>query len=139
MAGGRATAGLPIAASRVTDTKLRFSHYLFTPDTPLPVQLEFEYIRRPDVLDEGRIPPVPIEHRRILSYGCAYLILADKDDTTAPLVWQQFQAQWKAMLDDYRRGLRRMSTRWGVVQPSRVTAAWGPPLWTSGGLPVWSW
>ena len=139
MAAGRTQSGLPVVAARVTETKLRFSHYLYTPDTPYPVQIEFEYIRRPDVLAEGAIPMVPIQHRRILSYGLAYLILADKDDSSATPVWQQFQAQWKAMMDEYRRGLRRMSSRWGVVQPSRVTQAWGPPLWTSGGLPVWSW
>jgi len=139
MAGGRTTAGFPVVAARVTETKLRFSHYLYTPDTPLPVQLEFEYINRPDVLSEGTIPAIPVQHRRILSYGLAYLILSDKDDSTAADLWQKFQAQWKAMADEYRRGLRRMSSKWGVVQPSRVTAAWGPPLWTSGGLPVWSW
>jgi len=139
MAGGRTTAGLPIVAARVNETKIRFSHYLFTPDHLLPVQIEFEYIRRPDVLMEGTVPAIPIQHRRILSFGCAYLILADKDDSAAAVLWQQFQAQWKAMTDEYRRGLRRMSSRWGAVQPSRVTAAWGPPLWTAGGLPVWSW
>jgi hypothetical protein len=139
MASGRSMGGLPVVAARVTETKLRFSHYLNTPDTPLPVQIEFEYIRRPDVLGEGSVPPIPIEHRRILSYGCAYLILADKDDSTATSLWQQFEAQWRAMLDDYRRGLRRMSTRWGVVQPSRLSGAWGVPRWTSGGLPVWTW
>jgi hypothetical protein len=139
MAGGRTTAGFPVVAARVDETKIRFSHYLYTPDHCLPVQLEFEYIRRPDVLLEGSISKIPIQHRRILSFGCAYLILADKDDSAAAVLWQQFQAQWKAMGDEYRRGLRRMSSRWGVVQPSRVTAAWGPPLWTAGGLPVWSW
>src|SRR5262249_13238849 len=139
MAAGRTQSGRAVGAARVTETKLRFSHYLYTPDTPYPVQIEFEYIRRPDVLAEGAIPMVPIQHRRILSYGLAYLILADKDDSSATPVWQQFQAQWKAMMDEYRRGLRRMSSRWGVVQPSRVTQAWGPPLWTSGGLPGWAW
>jgi hypothetical protein len=139
MAAGRTQSGLPIVAARVTETKLRFSHYLFTPDTPFPVQIEFEYLRRPEVLAEGSIPMVPIQHRRILSYGLAYLILADKDDSAAGPVWQQLQAQYRAMQEEYRRGLRRMSTRWGVVQPSRVTPAWGPALWTAGGLPVWSW
>jgi len=139
MGAGRSTGGLPIAAARVDETKLRFSHFLNTPDAPYPVQIEFDYIRRPDVLGEGSVPPMPAQHRRTLSYGLAYLILADKDDNTAAMVWQQFQAQLKAMADEYRRTMRRMSTRWGVVQPSRVTAAWGPPLWTTGGLPVWNW
>jgi len=136
---GRAAGGIPVAAARVTESKLRFSHFLFTPELPLPVQVEFEYIARPDVLAEGSVPLVPIEHRRILAYGCAYLILADKDDSAAKDVWGQFEAQWRAMLDDYRRGMRRMSTRWGVVQPSRVTGGYGPAFWTSGNLPVWSW
>src|SRR5262249_33286014 len=69
MAMGRTQSGLPVVAARVTETKIRFSHFLYTPDTPYPVQLEFEYIRRPDVLAEGAIPMVPIQHRRILSYG----------------------------------------------------------------------
>lgn len=139
LTSGRVMGGLPICAARVQETKIRFSHFLYTPEAPLPVQVEFEYIARPDVLAEGSVPPVPIEHRRILAYGCAYLILADKDDGSATGLFQMFEAQWKAMLDDYRRGLRRMSSRWGVVQPSRVSGSFGPAFWTTGNLPAWSW
>jgi hypothetical protein len=136
---GRAYGGVPIVAARVDEKKLRFSHYLNTPDNPYPVQIEFEYVRCPEVLAEGSVPPIPVQHRLLLSFGVAYLILVDKDDSAAQALFGQWQAQLKAMTDEYRRTLRRMSTRWGVIQPSRVTGTWGPPLWTSGGLPAWSW
>jgi hypothetical protein len=136
---GGPTGGLPIVAARVTERRLRFSHYLNTPQQPLPIQVEFEYIGRPDLIQEGTLPMVPIQHRRILSYGAAYLILNDKDDATAPQLWQTFQAQWKAMADEYRRNLRRMSTRYGTVQPSLVMTGWrGPWGWTTpSSLPLW--
>jgi hypothetical protein len=139
MTTGRTFGGLPVVAARVDERKLRFSHYLYTPDTPLPVQIEFEYIRCPEVLAEGSIPPIPMQHRILLVFGLAYLILVDKDDGSNQALYGQFQAQVKAMTDEYRRTLRRMSNRWGVVQPSRVTGTYGPPRWTTGGLPAWNW
>src|SRR5262249_53207639 len=65
--------GLPILAARINQSRIRFSHFLQTTDT-LPIQIEFEYIRAPDVIAEGTIPTIPVQHRRILSYGAAYLI-----------------------------------------------------------------
>ena len=139
MTTGRTFGGLPIVAARVDERKVRFSHYLYTPDTPLPVQIEFDYIRCPELLAEGSIPPIPPQHRNVLAFGLAYLILVDKDDSAHQALYGQFQGQLKAMTDEYRRTLRRMSTRWGIVQPSRVTGEYGPPRWTTGGLPAWNW
>lgn len=130
--------GYPLLAARVTDSRLRFSHFLNTPSTPQNVQLEFEYIRRPPVIAEGVIPSIPIQHRRILSYGAAYLILDDKQDGASQSKYQQFLAQYQAMRDEHARDMRRMSTRWGVVQPARAGGNWSFRL-TESGLPVYVW
>lgn len=131
-------AGLPECAARVTADRLRFSHYLDTSSVPRAVQVEFDYIRRPPPLAAGIVPLVPEAHRRVLSYGAAYLILDDKDDSAAQSLWTRFQAQYKALRDEELRGALRMSTRWGVIQPARSTGTGG--LWyTDGGLPVYAW
>lgn len=130
--------GLPILAARVTANRVRFSHFLYTPNTGLPLQLEFEYLRRPDVIAEGTIPLIPIEHRRILSYGAAFLILDDKADTEAQAKHGMFLAQYKAMRDEHARDLRKMSTRWGVAQPPRAGGN-RAILLTETGLPVYIW
>lgn len=132
-----AQGGMPVLAARVTDDRIRFSHYLDTPSDPDLVQIEFEYLRRPPPLLSGVIPLLPLEHRRVLSYGAAFLILDDKDDNAAQGMWGLFQAQWKAMRDEDIRSRLRMSSRWGVVQPARTS---GLSLWrTTSGLPVFSW
>ena len=141
--GGSASAttvgsGTPVLAARVTDRRIRFSHFLNTPASPFPVQAEFEYIRRPPVIAEGTIPMIPIQHRRILSYGAAYLILNEKGDSTAPSYLAMFLAQWKAMKDEHSHDLRRMSSRWGVIQPPRASGSFAFRL-TDTGLPVYVW
>jgi hypothetical protein len=125
--------GMPYAAARVTHDRIRLSHYLDTPTVPRNVQVEFEYIRRPPVLAEGSIPLLPVEHRRILSYGAAFLILNDRDDSSAKDVWGMFEAAYKAMRDEEVRDRRRMSSRWGVVQPARAISR------MDAGLPVYYW
>jgi hypothetical protein len=134
--GGSGT--MPVMAARVSDTQLRFAPLLNTPQTSLPIQVEFEYIKRPDFITEGSIPNVPLEHRRILSYGCAYLILDDKDDSGSGSLWQKFQAQYQAMLQEYVRGLQRMSSRFGKIQPSRLSGLRSVMV-TESGLPVYIW
>jgi hypothetical protein len=125
-------------AARVTDQRIRFSHFLNTPNSTNPMQLEFEYIRRPDVIAEGTIPLVPIEHRRILSYGAAFLILDDKKSSQMNSMWAHFEATYKAMRDELARDMRRMSTRFGVVQPPRASGSRSIML-TETGLPVYIW
>jgi hypothetical protein len=125
--------GMPYAAARVTHDRIRLSHYLDTPTVPRNVQVEFEYIRRPPVLAEGSIPLLPVEHRRILSYGAAFLILNDRDDSSAKDVWGMFEASYKAMRDEEVRDRRRMSSRWGVVQPARAISR------MDAGLPSYYW
>jgi hypothetical protein len=130
--------GVPMLAARVTDTRIRFSHFLNTPNSTNPMQLEFEYIRRPNVIAEGTIPLVPIEHRRILSYGAAFLILDDKKSSQMNSMWAHFEAAYKAMRDELTRDMRRMSTRFGVVQPARASGSRSIML-TETGLPVYIW
>src|SRR5262249_31471450 len=130
--------GLPILAARVTQDRLRFSHFLNTPNTTVPIQIEFEYMRRPDLIAEGTIPLIPIEHRRVLSYGVAYLILNDKVDTEEERKYGMFVAAYKAMRDEHARDMRRMSSRWGVVQPPRSSGHRSIML-TETGLPVYIW
>lgn len=129
-------AGWPELAARVTQSKLRFSHYLGTTAqgaaANVLLQLEFEYIRRAEIIAEGSIPVIPVEHRRVLSYGAAWQMLDDKDDSSADRMWLRFQAQYKALLDEHRRDARAMSPFWGVVRP-RVAPLDQPlvatPLW----------
>jgi hypothetical protein len=130
--------GVPMLAARVTDTRIRFSHFLNTPNSTNPMQLEFEYIRRPNVIAEGTIPLVPIEHRRVLSYGAAFLILDDKKSSQMNSMWAHFEASYKAMRDELARDMRRMSTRFGVVQPARASGSRSIML-TETGLPVYIW
>jgi len=127
---------MPECAARVGADRLRLSHYLDTADQP--VLVEFDYIRRPPPLAAGVVPMVPEEHRRVLSYGAAYLILDDKDDSGAQGLWTRFQAQYKALRDEEIRGGMRMSSRWGVVQPARSTGT-GGLWWTESGLPGYVW
>jgi len=131
------TSGVPVLAARVTDTRLRFSHFLNDP-TGLPVMIEFEYIRLPPVLAEGVIPTIPIQHRRALSYGAAYLILDDKDDNTMDSLYARFVAQYRAMRAEQNRDARRMSSLYGVVQPARFDNRQMVRL-TESGLPVFFW
>ena len=65
---------------------------------------------------------VPVEHRRVLSYGAGYLLREDKDDSGMGRAFGMFQAQYKALLDEYRRNLRNASPQWGVVVPRVVSA-----------------
>jgi hypothetical protein len=130
--------GVPMLAARVSDTRIRFSHFLNTPNSTLPMQLEFEYIRRPNVIAEGTIPLVPIEYRRILSYGAAFLILDDKKSSQMNSMWAHFEAMYKVMRDGLARDMRRMSTRFGVVQPARASGSRSIML-TETGLPVYIW
>src|SRR5215475_14464563 len=131
--------GLPLLAARVTDSRIRFSHFLQTQGADLlPLQLEFEYLRRPDVILEGVHPLVPLQHRRILSYGAAALILQDKNDADAANLFAFFSAQYKAMRDEHASDMRRMSIRWGVIQPPRASGNRSIIL-TETGLPVYLW
>src|SRR5215471_3179084 len=130
--------GLPVLAARVTDTRIRFSHFLNTESDPNPAQLEFEYIRQPPVIAEGTIPMIPSQHRRCLSYGAAYLILSNKQDAQYQNLYNMFIAQYAAMQNEYERDARRMSARWGVIQPPRSSGN-RAILLTETGLPIYVW
>jgi hypothetical protein len=141
--GGNASAtttgsGMPVLAARVTDTRLRFSHFCNTPANPFPVQAEFEYIRRPQVIAEGTIPPIPIEFRRILAYGAAFLILDDKKSSQQDSMLADFISTYDAMAIQHGRDMRRMSSRWGVIQPPRSSGNRSIML-TETGLPIYVW
>lgn len=132
-------AGRPELAALVTDRKIRFSHFLGTTaqgaPADAPLQLEFEYIARPEPLTEGVIPKVAYEHRRVLSYGAGYLIQDDKSDTDRDRTFGKWQAQYKAMLDEFRRNIRNASSKYGVVIPRSVDQP--ARLRTESGIKVW--
>jgi hypothetical protein len=141
--GGNASAtitgsGMPVLAARVTQDRIRFSHFLNTPANPVNALVEFEYLRRPDVIAEGTIPLIPIEFRRVLSYGAAYLILDDKKSSQMDSMFAHFMDLYGAMRNAHTRDLRRMSSRWGVVQPPRASGNRAIML-TSTGLPIYVW
>ncbi len=122
-----------------TVQKVRFSHFLGTTAANTgaitPLQLEFEYIFRPEPLYEGNIPAVPLEHRRIISFGGAYLILEDKADNERDRMWARFRTAYRAMVNEYRQSIKNASTRWGVPIPRFIDEP--RRLRTESGLVVW--
>jgi hypothetical protein len=88
---------------------------------------EFWYTAQPTPLaDGGSDPVVPLRHRRLLSYGAAYLILLDKKDDASATVYQQFASQWDAMERDQHRNFRNASSRYGRLVSS------APGAWRTG-------
>lgn len=91
--------GVPICACMAgydatnSKSRLRFSHYV---DDPL--DLEFDYIFTPSALTAGSGKPIfPDAHRRVLSTGAAFMILLDKEDSSAATRLQEFQSYFAAM------------------------------------------
>src|SRR5262245_23551084 len=128
----------PVAAARITEDRLRILPFLNSPADPDNVQVEFEYIKEPEVIAEGVIPAVPIHHRRVLSYGVAYLILLDKGDSDSQGLFQQFQSQYQAMKSEHLKEAQRMSSMYGRLGPARASH-WTAIRFTESGLPVYVW
>lgn len=106
---------------------LRFSHY---PDNTY--DLEFDHLALPDTLTDTSTPPLPSAHRRILSFGAAYLILLDKTDANAVVRYQQFTSAWGAMASEHSKQVGRGGELFGRLLPRRQGN--DRPLRTASGL-----
>ena len=120
----------PQLAALVTERRIRFSHL---PDQNYTV--EFEYIEQPDPLEAGTTPTVPRQHRRVLSYGAAYLLLSDKEDSGMARLASMFSDAYRAMADEQRTTLQRASGRYGRVFPRAGRAQ--DQLRTVSGTPIY--
>jgi hypothetical protein len=125
--------GTPCLAALVTDSKMRFSHFLGSDDNPLP--LEYEYIERPAAIAAGVTIIVPYEHRDVLCFGAAYLILYDKSDSKAASELTVWKSQYDALLSEYQRKMHAASPLYGKIitrdqTPTRL-------LRTASGWPIY--
>jgi len=117
---GNISPGTPKLAALVNESTLRFSHYLL--DGPLDVT--FEYVQSHTALARGGTPNIPHAHRRILSYGAAYLIMWEKRDRSRGEVFTLFSTAWDAMMADHYK--QTMGPNFGQIIP-RPTGRWGGP------------
>jgi len=98
---------------------LRVSHY-----ADAITDAEFDYVAQPTGFATGaESPPMPLVHRRILSFGAAYLILLDKTDSNAGVRYKQFVSGWEAMADEHTKQVGRGSTTFGRIIPRGTTQA----------------
>src|SRR5262249_9551700 len=71
-----------------------------------PVVAGFEYLyKQAELVDAtgSELPPMPHQHRRVLSLGAAYLMLFDKVDSKAGSVQRMFMDAWEAMAEEQYR------------------------------------
>lgn len=81
---------------------LRMSHML----QDGPIVAWFEYLAKvTELVDSAGTeePPMPHQHRRVLSLGAAYLMLFDKVDSKAQTVQRMFMDAWEAMAEEHYR------------------------------------
>jgi hypothetical protein len=81
---------------------LHFSHML----QDGPIVCEFEYLFKQTELADStgtEEPPMPHQHRRVLSLGAAYLMLFDKVDAKYAQVGKMFSDAWEAMAEEHYR------------------------------------
>lgn len=112
--------GVPVLAAMVATRTLRLSHY---PSVPLVA--EYDYIAQPTALTTGTTPAIPQPHRRLLSYGAAYLIAVEKRDSMGDTFLALFRTAWQGLRRDQYQTVTHASGRSGVVIPRPV----------GGGLP----
>ena len=99
--------GTPLIAAIVNDAStehlaLHLSHML----QDGPIVAEFEYLfKQGELVDTlgTEEPPMPHQHRRLLSLGAAYLMLFDKVDGKMGTAAQMFQSAWQAMAEEHYR------------------------------------
>jgi len=91
-------AGVPTHAAIVGDGRIAFSHY-WLDGTDYGPTIEYDYIQRPTAFSTGsETPVVPYEHRRVLSFGAAWLMAALKQDGgRSELLWGMFQGAYEVM------------------------------------------
>jgi hypothetical protein len=86
----------------VAPIALHFSHML----QDGPINAEFEYLTKvTEMADSTGLeePPLPYQHRRLLSLGAAYLMLFDKVDAKYQQVGKMFESAWQAMAEEQYR------------------------------------
>lgn len=71
-----------------------------------PIVAEFEYLsKQAELVDVTGTeePPLPHQHRRVLSLGAAYLMLFDKVDSKYAQVGKMFESAWQVMAEEQYR------------------------------------
>lgn len=130
----RVAEGTPVLAGFLADGWIRTSHFPTTPTIAA-----YEAIVRPVALSAGNPdtaqPIVPKAHRRILSLGAALLILMDKSDSRADVVFDEFTSVWRSLVNsddrpEHRssRGYAQLKSRGGRTS-IRTTTSGLPVLW----------
>lgn len=102
-----------------------------------PTRIEYEYIPIPADLtlvnpSIDPLPLIPREHRSVLSFGAAYWLMVDKEDSRADLYQRYTQAKIQAMLMERRREFDDQTADFAKLNP-RQDHYWRPfPRSTSG-------
>jgi len=116
------------SAAGYTIPQLHFSHV----PTDGPIVVEFEYLFKPTVLTTSLEPTIPLQHRRVLALGAAYLMLIDKNDARQAQVGGMFRDAWDAMaMDEVQLGANNDQYGRLIVFPGSSTYA--QPLRTASG------
>jgi len=118
-AARRESAGLgcPSHACLQDEVTLQFSHYI----EGNFMDVEFEYIPDASQLTRGGTDPViPQHHRRILSYGAAYLIMWEKRDKNRGEAFGLFSGAWEGMANEQYK--QTMGSAYGQItaRPGQV-------------------
>lgn len=93
---------MPLRGATDQQYGLHFSHML----QDGPIVPEFEYLAEvTEMVDSTglEVPPLPVQHRRVLSLGASYLMLFDKVDAKYTRVGQMFMDAWEAMAEEHYR------------------------------------
>lgn len=124
---GQTWVGTPVCAAIVNDAStehlaLHMSHML----QDGPIVAEFEYLFKQDELLDStglEVPPMPHQHRRVLSLGAAYLMLFDKVDSKFQQVGKMFMDAWEAMAEEqYRQATDNANFGRILTRPREVAA-----------------
>lgn len=136
--------GTPMAAallipSNATGTTAPAVHFSHVP-TDGPWVIEFEYLKSQTALaisgtdaSDTTDAPLPLQHRRVLSLGAAYLMLVDKNDGRQDRIGAMFRDAWDAMaMDDAQLGAN--NDQYGRLLAFPGIGGNSQPLRTSSGL-----
>lgn len=82
-------------------------------------RIEYSYIPFPDDLASSSIPLLPLEHRKLLSYACAYEILKNKNDDRKDEFRELTKASLAALIKAYRKTKSATQRDFGRLIPRR--------------------
>jgi hypothetical protein len=128
--------GVPLAAALIRESDgtvtLRFSH---SADEPLRV--EYEQVQLPTMLTDssGSIPVIPREHRAVLAFATAYLILVQKNSTKQQFYLNLTVAKLRGLQGDARKELSDGDPNFGRLLPRQEEVARNP-LQTESGIEI---